>query len=264
MTITAVIPILFLISGYGFLANWKLAQWYTARQAGHRLYLRIALYGMFMFIISCLIYAAIWPKEIYQFYLDYHSHQQSGSTTPFEFSQYTFLLIKIQLISVLCGVLGGHLLTALFTYFFKTLNLKLLEDALKDNDFELLLMRSMKKITPVLFTAKSGKVYAGLVNRSEEPQNARTHIRILPLLSGYRDINTLRVEFTTNYHDIYMQLGIGLENGVQVNPGVGPHPYLVLEDFELILPFKDIQSANLFDIDTFLAFESQAQASDDE
>ena len=246
MSIAAVIPVLFLIAGYGFMTCWNLSQWYTARQTGHRLYIRIALYGILTLIAASLVYVYLAPAEIHSFYQALAAHEQKDTDKPFDFTPYILLFIKIQLLAIGLAIAGGHLLTLMFmpwTNFF-------LKIALKEDDFELLMLRAMQKVMPVLLTCRNGKVYVGYVTKGVEPHLTRTDIKIMPILSGYRDIDTLRTTFTSNYFEIYNHLGIKPE-GERTK---GQPAALCHKDFEIVIPFREVQSTHLFDIDTYRAF----------
>src|SRR5690606_3817495 len=67
------------------------------------------------------------------------------------------------------------------------------------NDLEILLLRSMDTETAVLLTLGTGKVYVGYVVRLFNPDVERKHIRLLPVMSGYRSEKTQEVSFTTFY-----------------------------------------------------------------
>jgi hypothetical protein len=56
---------------------------------------------------------------------------------------------------------------------------------------------------PLMITLKSGKVYVGTPIRNVwEPSLQPTFIKIVPMLSGYRDRDTHKVSMSTNYRDI--------------------------------------------------------------
>jgi hypothetical protein len=52
----------------------------------------------------------------------------------------------------------------------------------------------------VLVTVTSGKVYVGiLIAATEDPNESRRFLRLIPILSGYRNKDTLKVSYTTLY-----------------------------------------------------------------
>jgi len=90
----------------------------------------------------------------------------------------------------------------------------------------------------VSITLTSKKVYIGYVlsipNLSPEEQ----FVGLLPVVSGYRDKDTLRLVITTNY-------------GPAIHAGVVP-----AHDFEVTLALASIESASLFDPNAFPLFDS--------
>jgi hypothetical protein len=90
---------------------------------------------------------------------------------------------------------------------------------------------------PVSISLDNRKVYVGYVWRLAplDPHRADDYaVRLLPVRSGYRDEKTLELHFTTRYTEVYRQIGSGELGGVN-------H-----EDFLIVLPIKNIVSANLF------------------
>lgn len=84
------------------------------------------------------------------------------------------------------------------------LNCRLALNILEGTPFKYLLRESIQKYTPCMFSLNDRKVYVGIVvfvgmpNESEGVDHAFT---LLPLLSGYRDKDTLEVTLGTRYLD---------------------------------------------------------------
>jgi hypothetical protein len=117
------------------------------------------------------------------------------------------------------------------------------------NDLEMLLLRSMDLEMPVLLTLGSGKVYVGYVVRLFHPDVERKHIRLLPVMSGYRSDNTQEVRFTTFYDVIRAQAQ---------DPNSGFYG-LLERDFEIVIPVAEVKSVSLFDARAFEAFDQLAE-----
>ncbi len=77
------------------------------------------------------------------------------------------------------------------------------------------------------------KWYVGLVAEAPNLSPHELYFRILPLMSGYRDKDTLEAVPTTFYSDALND------------------PARDSEDFVVTIPLKDVQTANLFDIDFY-------------
>ena len=121
-----------------------------------------------------------------------------------------------------------------------------------DNDFELLILRSVQKNRPVMFTMDDCKVYIGWVIRAPHPTEHRKSIRLLPLASGFRDSITRTVELTTDY--------VGAIESIMSDDDMDSN-HLTFEDFEVVLPVDKIASSHPFD---FSAYEHFQQKDGDE
>ena len=104
---------------------------------------------------------------------------------------------------------SGSYIEAIFTEAFTSTELKLVE-----------------------ITLKNRKTYVGIVYNQElvEPQIRRSAVALIPVASGYRDKDTLELEFTTTYFSV-------LED---------PEKY---KDWEVAVPMSEIVSARIFNLD---------------
>jgi len=78
-------------------------------------------------------------------------------------------------------------------------------DFFKDSPLDLLFYNSYMYGHYVMITMKDNKVYVGEVTTFGEPTESTgidQEFSIAPLLSGYRDKETLEVEFTTIYSEV--------------------------------------------------------------
>lgn len=126
-----------------------------------------------------------------------------------------------------------------------------LERAVTDSDFERLLVRAMFRDMPVMLTLESGKLYVGWVIRALNPRDAIKEVRILPMLSGYRDSETHQVEFTTNYVEVLETMSAPTPDLAHMEPG----------DFEVVIPCDRIIFSHLFDVEAYLHFQNGSEAS---
>jgi hypothetical protein len=116
----------------------------------------------------------------------------------------------------------------------------------KGDPLELMLRKSLKETKSVLISVKSGKVYVGLVTYNSSPSVSVESMKIFPVRSGYRDTNTRTVEFTTDYSAVLDRI---LEDDDAVS-GVD------LSDFEVVIPFREIESMTIFDPTVYGLFSS--------
>lgn len=98
----------------------------------------------------------------------------------------------------------------------------------------------------VAITLASGKVYAGWLDWTPpNPGSGDAYIRVLPTMSGYRTAEQ-RVEWTTFYQSVYLQLGTGTaENEI--------------ESFTKVIPISQIVTAGLFDPITYNRFNRDSE-----
>lgn len=106
------------------------------------------------------------------------------------------------------------------------------------SELEKLLYAAIEKGRMVSLTLKNRKVYVGLVARTPPILEGKsTDIRLLPVISGYREDKTLDWIATTTYDPIYSKIIDG-----EITD-------LVLSDFEVVIPTGEIVTANLFSTD---------------
>lgn len=113
----------------------------------------------------------------------------------------------------------------------------------KSDGLEYLLFESMDKGLLILVTLKSRKVYIGLVKDPRLLHGDLENIVIIPMLSGYRDSDTLRFKISHNYRDYYEKYDISSNDGE-----------LRLQHFRTVIPTSEIDSASLFDLHTYQQF----------
>jgi small nuclear ribonucleoprotein (snRNP)-like protein len=115
------------------------------------------------------------------------------------------------------------------------------------NELELLFKFSCEKSEPILVTLKNDKVYIGWVELLPKPQPPEsTYIRLVPLLSGYRD-SKKSLHITTNYSQVYSdyirQARITKIVDLQMN---------------LVIQVSEIISATRFDAEMFEQFQAES------
>lgn len=96
-----------------------------------------------------------------------------------------------------------------------------------------LLINAMDQTDAVMLTLDSRKLYVGYVWESPNLEIEMTHVVLLPAMSGYREQESLRTNFTTNY--------ISLWRSGKVQP----------EEFLVLIPVSSIKTASIFDLDIY-------------
>ncbi|MFV2056883.1 MAG: hypothetical protein ACC707_10470 [Thiohalomonadales bacterium] len=232
-----------LLAGYAFSISWAGSRYHVAREQGYHLYFRTGLYGVLLSLFASILHLYIVSRHNYiltalQEFLDAFTLEHTA------IDDTTLTLVNISTITLLLGLSLGHVLNV-----FPWSRRLLLHIAIRNDDFERLVLRALRKLMPICVSMSNGKIYVGYVISTIDPAVERTALRILPLLSGYRDKDTNIMHFNTSYHEIYEQ--INDDDDLFENNDLS---HLEVSDFEKVLPFNDIQSSHLFDIVAYQYF----------
>lgn len=257
MTWTALL-VLPLVGGYALSTIWEGSIYYAARESGHRLYFRAVFYGVFLIGCAALIHVYLFSNApSYRAFVgiltDFFAN---GGSSTLEFrgqGSYTAILIQ----SFVLGPAFAYLLN--LPKLLARLQFSpcvwwqhfLLQQAIKNNDFELLILKSLDTSTPMLVSLNNGKIYVGWAVRAPNPIERRRAIRVLPLMSGYRDTDH-RTIFTTDYLTLLDSIDTGEDQELN---------HLDRQDFEIVLPVDQIVSARLFDLTAYRKFGSDTEPS---
>lgn len=200
-----------LLGGFIFISHWWRTRYFVLRFDGHRLIFYSAAAGAFFLTISTLItiFAASQLPELIGWWQPFR---------PFPHLAKTFLAF----------LLGASIWWPLNRFFHdKQREIdRVIEE--KDDPLEVMLRKALGRGRLIMFSVKNGKVYVGLVASLQDPSRTMQFIKIVPLMSGYRDKDTKVVQFTTFYPQVD-------ETGQPVKA------------FEVVLPAGELQSVNLFD-----------------
>lgn len=109
---------------------------------------------------------------------------------------------------------------------------------------EYLVAESMKFGRLISVTLESRKCYVGFAYKDHSDRKKMDSLALIPILSGYRDENTLELVVTRNYHDYYV------ENDIVDWEG----PNLSISDFRVVIPLSRVVQLSLFDIETYVKF----------
>lgn len=235
-----------LLSGYLFSQNCCLTRFRVVRLEGYHLYFRCALSGSIFFLLAMALFwvmVAYLPESILSVGHDVkRSFDRVFSTS----GSAVFGATVISLLSILIAYVLLHIVNRIVPKEYAAFL------AIQYDDLELLIYRAVTQLKAVSITVENGKVYVGWILFGFEANDERKFIRMLPIMSGYRDEVTKKVSFTTFYEPIIEAITQSTD--------------LEDSDFEVILPVSDLKSANLFDAETYLKFQAayyeQAKDSD--
>lgn len=219
-----------LVAGYSFANSWHHSRYRITRSNGYNLYFSAALYGIAMLIMAALTLLYLISRDAgFVGYINsvagfFHVYPNA--------EHYELRLGALLVITLLYGVLGGHFLN-IFTgsqWPYKR--------AIKNADFERLVLRAMERSLPMLVTLENGKVYVGYAIRTIDPLAEVKELRILPVFSGYRSSETGEVSFNTNYSRVLREIS---------EDGAGELGHLAAGDFEVVVPVTKIVTSTLYD-----------------
>ncbi|MBI5450358.1 MAG: hypothetical protein HY940_03285 [Gammaproteobacteria bacterium] len=237
--------ILPLIGGYAFSITWTASLYNSAREDGQRIYFRAAFYGVFLTLCAICIHIILLNYSAGYSRLLATASEAIGAAGVVPEMWSTVAIVAILFISFMLGPLASHALN-LLNVIIPSWNKYQLLQAIKHDELEELIYHSVKYEKPLLVTLDSGKVYVGWAVVAPNPLAAVKHIKMLPLLGGYRNKDTQQVEFTTNYHEIITS--IEQESDLD---------HLTLDDFFVILPTKNIILVHGFDITAYNKFSTR-------
>lgn len=214
-----------LLGGYIFITQWNRTRFRTKRDTGERLLFHAGLAGVVFLVVAFLavhLIAAVSPAL----------HGAWTRHVPFPYA-------GTSLVALLLGALGwwpANLLSP---------RDKEARRVLREwgDHLEILFDRALTENRQISVTLKGGKVYIGFVLENFDPSYERKYITILPIASGYRDAEDQAVILTTSYGEVYVRI---MNHRTDLN----------LDDFRIVIPVAEVQSANLFDWDAFDEFQS--------
>ncbi|MDY6815248.1 MAG: hypothetical protein SV598_05115 [Pseudomonadota bacterium] len=187
-----------LIAGYSWANSWHLSRYRIARSNGYTLYFSAALYGVAILVMAGLTLMLLTAWEVG--FVEYLA-QASGllGLSP-SVGSFGLQVAALLLVTILYGIVGGHFLNLLTgTHWPYKL-------AIKNADFERLVLRAIERSLPMLVTLENGKVYVGYVIRTIDPLADEKELRLLPVFSGFRSPETGQVTFSTNYSEVLVEI----------------------------------------------------------
>ena len=103
-------------------------------------------------------------------------------------------------------------------------------------------------------TTKNGKSYVGLPQSISPPARRENDVVLLPLLSGYRKLETRELIMTTDYRPILKQWRMEKMGLAEGEKGLA---HLSSQDFLVALPYWEIASARRFDLKLYNTYFSE-------
>lgn len=236
--------ILPLVAGYLYVSGCNPLRYKQARDDGHRLYFRIAYYGLLLFIVTALTLGfaywslgeSPWIQEVWERWVRQVSPLlKEPEKAP---AQLAFFLICVATVAL------GRCLPPIENWLLQSWKFDFLLEAAEQDDLESFLLEAAVEYKSISVTTSSGKVYVGLVLQTGDPKTNRRVITMLPFMSGYRS-EAGKVIFTTFYDEVYVQRE---EDDAEFAPA---------EDFRLVLPIDKMVSVSFFDLKVYETFNAK-------
>lgn len=246
-----IIPLL--VSGYIVLTTHPYHFYRLHRYDGQLLYMKAATCGLWSFAWTILIAYIIkwfWPSfhlvSVLREQLDLKLSEPGGERI---IGWIILLSCGSILLSWFWGKGSKHIMIIKrkILYFFKKIEfknvdfeniimLRMRQELVNDNPFDEIFFDSLVDRKSILVTLQNKKVYVGIVNGLGEPnekEGPNQHVSILPIISGYREKDTLKVILQNEYIDLQDI------------------------DISVVFPLEEISQVSWFDMSVHKKIESQ-------
>lgn len=215
-----IIPLL--VSGYILITTHPYHYYRLHRYDGQLLYMKSATYGLWCFVWTILIaYAIKWQWPSFHLVMLVRDQLDLKLNAPSN-ERIIGWLVLLSCGSVFLAWFWGLSVRKLVIYRTKIINrvqgvrfsvtddenivmLRMRQELINDNPMDEMFFDSLVDRKPILLTLKNKKIYIGIVNALGEPnekEGPNQHISILPIISGYRDKDTMCVVLKSEYKEV--------------------------------------------------------------
>ncbi|MFC0139209.1 hypothetical protein ACFFJN_03235 [Erwinia mallotivora] len=239
-----------LLCGYFFVTNSIGHRYNFKRTTGWDAYLYIAVYGVMFACAGWFLYSVLSLAGFFRWAeREYVSVETLRRLFPVvSYSGSAGLNDLKVLIWSVCSVLVAVFFAAVQKYRFsdEARRIRVLSKVASCYALDTLLIDAFVNQFPIIVTSKSRKVYVGIVFSPQLENGHCEFLTLLPLLSGFRDKENLKVTFSVNYQLLYKEQGIS--SGFNCSR-------LLLEDFITLIPKQEIDNVSFFDLATYEQFQ---------
>ena len=242
-----------LATGYIFSILYLPASHRISKSDGWVTYFQVAKYGFcfFLFTLPFLIYIDLkdYARPLSNIIGFKYYHFKELGITPTDAKVMVWAVFSI-LLALLTGCISWFIykLPILRNRVIKkSVRGDVLESVIYDHTQSNLNKYEGSSLSYISVTLKSRKVYVGLCNETTLGSGSITAIKLTPVLSGYRDKDTLQVNYKTNYFDHYSAHYL---KDAEVNYEQ------VFNKFKVTLTIAEVESIGLFDIDEYIRFQN--------
>lgn len=221
------IPVL---GGYAFLVGAWITRYSTTRRSGYHLFFNSALVGT-----SLLCLARVITKAFESSFSPFQAWWQSVANFPYSGTLAMTLLLAIAAPLLINGAL---------LLFSNKARWAMKAAEKHGNLIDWLIEQALGTGSLLEITTKSGKSYVGFPQSSDLSSGDSFEVALIPVLSGYRQAETRKLEFTTDYWEAYFE---SAKEGSSLS-------HLSPDEFLLVIPRREIISARQFDPDAYNFF----------
>lgn len=237
---TAIFMVL-MVCGYWYTSRDLSSRFKVRRSIGWDVYFLVALYGAIFVLQGLVATAAVWLVLLIICSISNVLHLMPGEHLRWqmEFMNWSFLGIQAPVVMML-------VLAVLFCLYRSNWSASarlngngrkdLYQQLSKSNGVEQLLYQCMQEGELVWITLKSRRIYIGMVHAATFEYEHTANIVLIPMLSGYRDSQTLNMAIEHNYSRWYAEHDITLTS----------EPKNAMA-FRKVLMVSQIESLSLFD-----------------
>lgn len=219
-----------LLGGFLFLHLAHLVRFKAQHLDGYRLLFYSALWGFGLAVIARILVVGFSFTPIASF-----AGPIWNRFAPFPFAETSALALLL-----------GPLFALILNLFINAEEAKDMEIRAHSNSFIRLMHHAQKETLPLSITLANLKWYVGYVAESPSLSPDETHFRLLPLMSGYRNRETLETFRAVFYQDVLQD------------------PNVDKNDLVITLPLADVKIASLFDEDVYDEYFAEPLPSENE
>ncbi|KAF7781252.1 hypothetical protein PRUB_b0409 [Pseudoalteromonas rubra] len=259
---TVILVLVFTIVGYIFCQRHYVTKPTFQKTSGYHTFILSASWGFALYMVAIFIFGiSAWVLELSGFpqgvIAPTLKHTVELLFPGLIFPSYSIHCILISAIALILSVFGPNMILNI-TAKQKNVTPEDLKNAVYFSlsgtddtpEFTGILHNSMLKGLPIAFTLSNRKVYIGYVINLGYHMN---DFMVLPLKSGYRCKDELRLELVTNYASAWSDIEASNKDNPEANQS--DEEELDLEKFLINIPVREVVHANLHDFEYKEHFE---------
>ncbi|HEM6924093.1 TPA: hypothetical protein U2I32_003646 [Providencia rettgeri] len=253
----AAIIVLVLVCGYLYVDTHLPSKYKLNKAVGWNAYFHVAVKGgefllqgaILALAVIIIVYTLMFVLNIPTYITGWYTpFSFADSITQYRISGMSFWSVSWLIFTILVSV--GHASNARRDSVDLHKRIQSFREIAKDNSIEGILLETLDKVEDnllLLVTLKSRKVYVGMIDIARFEGMDTSSLVLIPFMSGYRDKDTLSFKMEHDYTQHYIDEGITFTS----------EPLSVFQ-FRHVLPYEQIESFSLFNVNTYKKFQEVA------